>query len=70
MDAQGYKTAAGTYAEQYQAYGVSGTYVLAPGFLLQSDLMFVDEDLKTNATTATKVNSESYVWVVSTRVNF
>jgi outer membrane protein OmpU len=74
MDAEGYKTAAaigaGTYAEKYELYGVSGAYTVAPGLVLQSDLMFFDEDLKRNATTATKVSNDGYVWLISTRVNF
>ena len=36
----------GTYAENYELYGVSGAYTVAPGLILQSDLMFFDEDLK------------------------
>jgi hypothetical protein len=32
--------------------------------------MFFDEDLKRNATTATKVGNDGYVWLISTRVNF
>jgi outer membrane protein OmpU len=78
MDAQGYKAAptgtgaaaAGTYAENYELYGISGAYTIAPGLILQSDLMFFDEDLKRNATTATKVSNDGYVWLISTRVNF
>jgi hypothetical protein len=69
-DAEGYKRAPGTYAEQYQVYGVSGAYTLAPGLLLQSDLMFVDEELKANAATAVKRDTDEYVWLISTRVNF
>jgi outer membrane protein OmpU len=78
MDAEGYKAApsgtgaaaVGTYAEKYELYGVSGAYTVAPGLILQSDLMFFDEDLKRNATTATKVGNDGYVWLISTRVNF
>ena len=69
-DAEGYKRAPGTYAEQYQVYGVSGAYTLAPGLLLQSDLMFVNEELKANAATAVKRDTDEYVWLISTRVNF
>jgi outer membrane protein OmpU len=69
-DAEGYKRAPGTYADQYQVYGVSGAYTLAPGLLLQSDLMFVDEELKANAATTVKRDTDEYVWLISTRVNF
>jgi outer membrane protein OmpU len=69
-DAEGYKRAPGTYADQYQVYGVSGAYTLAPGLLLQSDLMFVDEELKQTAASTAKRDSDEYVWVISTRVNF
>ena len=69
-DAEGYKSAGGTYAEEYQVYGVSGAYTIAPGLLLQSDLMFVDEELKASAAATAKRDSDSYVWLISTRVNF
>jgi hypothetical protein len=69
-DAEGYKSVAGTYADEYQVYGVSGAYTIAPGLLLQSDLMFVDEELKASAAAATSRDSDSYVWLISTRVNF
>jgi hypothetical protein len=70
MDAEGYKTAGGTYADQYEVYGVSSTYVIAPGLLLQSDLMFFDEEVKSSAAATTKVGNDGYVWVVSTKVAF
>jgi hypothetical protein len=85
LEAEGYKRAGvdgvtngvvnapNTYAEQYQAYGVSGVYTIAPGLLLQSDLMYVEEDLKRNAAStlaADKVSVDGYVWLISTRVNF
>jgi hypothetical protein len=80
-DAEGYKRAGGgnfggatgtngTYADQYQVYGVSGAYTLAPGLLLQSDLMFVDEELKATAASTAKRDTDEYVWLISTRVNF
>ena len=69
-DAEGYKRAPGTYADQYQVYGVSGAYTLAPGLLLQSDLMFVDEELKATAASTAKRDTDEYVWLISTRVNF
>jgi outer membrane protein OmpU len=78
MNAEGYKAAptiangalTGTYAEEYELYGVSGAYTVAPGLILQSDLMFINEDLKRNAASTAKVSSDSYVWLISTRVNF
>jgi hypothetical protein len=73
LEAEGFKRAPGTYADQYQAYGVSGVYTLAPGLLLQSDLMYVEEDLQRTATStlaADKVSVDGYVWLISTRVNF
>jgi hypothetical protein len=73
LEAEGFKRTPGTYAEQYQAYGVSGAYTLAPGLLLQSDLMYVEEDLQRTATSTLatdKVNVDGYVWLISTRVNF
>ena len=38
--------------------------------MLQSDLMFFDEELKANAATTAKVDNDGYVWLISTRVNF
>jgi outer membrane protein OmpU len=76
LDAEGYKAAAvfgtGTYADSYQAYGLSAAYTVAPGFILQSDLMFPNEELKRNpvAAASTKVDNDGYVWLVSTRLNF
>ncbi len=59
---------AGTYASDYKTYGGGVAYVLAPGFALQADLMYVDEELR-NAANATADN-EGYVAVVSTRLDF
>ena len=86
LEAEGYKrtgaaglgapvpsTTPNTYADKYQIYGISGAYTLAPGFILQSDLLYVEEDLQRRSfsTAATdKVNTDGYVWVVSTRLNF
>jgi outer membrane protein OmpU len=69
-DAEGYKSVAGTYAEEYQVYGLSGAYTIAPGLLLMSDLMFVDEELKTSAAATAKRDVDSYVWLISTKVSF
>jgi outer membrane protein OmpU len=74
-DAEGYKSGpnlttrtAGTYASDYKTYGGGVAYILAPGFALQADLMYVDEELR-NAANATADN-EGYVAVVSTRLDF
>jgi hypothetical protein len=70
IDAEGYKTAGGTYAEEYQAYGVSGAYTVAPGLVVQSDLIFFDEDLKTSAAAVPTVGNDGYVWLISTLLSF
>jgi hypothetical protein len=81
-DAEGFKgaptvpTAAGgagpvvasTYASSYKTYGGGVAYTLAPGLILQADLMYVDEELR-NGTGATTDN-EGYVAVLGTRLNF
>jgi outer membrane protein OmpU len=84
-DAEGYKggpnVATGvpsTYASDYTTYGGGVAYTLAPGFIVQADLMYVDEDLTrvvtgplglpTGATAST--SNEGYVAVLSTRLNF
>jgi len=90
-EAQGYKgsptiggTAAtpivtsATYAADYQTYGGGVAYTLAPGFIVQADLMFVDEKLRnfsptTTASvpsTVTSQDNDGYVAVISTRLNF
>jgi hypothetical protein len=68
-NAEGFKSAA-SYAEEYQVYGLSGAYTIAPGLLLMSDLMFVDEELKASPTATAKRDSDSYVWLISTKVSF
>jgi outer membrane protein OmpU len=73
IDAEGYKVASNTnttYADEYQAYGVSGAYKVAPGLVVQSDLMFFDEELKAGAAATTKVGNDGYVWLISTVVSF
>jgi outer membrane protein OmpU len=76
MDAEGYKGTPGiaatqVYANEYQSYGIGVAYTLAPGFVLQSDVMFIDEEVITGAAGATTTaNNDGYVWVVSTRLNF
>ena len=64
MDAEGYKTRRRHLCQRkYETYGISGTYTIAPGLLLQSDLMFFDEDVKSSAAATTKVGNDGYVWV-------
>jgi outer membrane protein OmpU len=70
MDAEGYKGAGGTYASDYKAYGVGAAYTLAPGFVVQSDFMYVDEELRTAPNAATTVSNEGYVVIVGTRLDF
>jgi len=80
-EAQGYKapptiTATGvtsaTYASDYKTYGGGVAYTLAPGFVVQADLMFVDEKLRNFSPLGaiTAADNEGYVAVVSTRLNF
>ena len=38
--------------------------------MLQSDLLFLDEELKHHAAATAKVDSDDYVWLISTRLNF
>ena len=79
-DAEGYKGgptvatgAPATYASDYKTYGGGVAYTLAPGFIVQADLMFVDEELR-NVSPAGVVtgtyDNEGYVAVLSTRLNF
>jgi len=77
MDAEGYKAAPGSvttqvFADEYTAYGVGVAYTLAPGFILQSDIIYYEEDVRTGGgtTAVTTTSNEGYVWVVSTRLNF
>jgi outer membrane protein OmpU len=67
-NAEGFKGA--SYADNYEVYGLSGAYTIAPGLLLMSDLMFVDEELKTGPTATAKTDSDNYVWLISTKVSF
>jgi len=84
-EAQGYKgpptiggtTAAptvtsATYAADYQTYGGGVAYTMAPGFIVQADLMFVDEKLRnfSPAGAVTRADNDGYVAVLSTRLNF
>src|SRR3954471_13394630 len=49
MDAKGYSSAYGdpTYSTSYKAYGLGATYALAPGLLLETDLMYFEDDFLT-----------------------
>jgi outer membrane protein OmpU len=70
MDAEGYKSAGGTYASDYKAYGIGAAYTLAPGLVVQSDLMYIDEDVRLTANSPATVNNEGYVVIVGTRLDF
>ena len=62
-----------TYATSYKTYGGGVAYTLAPGFLLEADVMYVEEDLRNTdvATSATTTASnEGIVAVVGTRIDF
>jgi outer membrane protein OmpU len=69
MDAEGYKGAGGTYASDYQAYGVGAAYTLAPGLVVQTEFMYIDEELRAAPNTAS-VSNEGYVFIVGTRLDF
>jgi len=70
-DAEGSKAGFTTYASDYKTYGGGVAYTLAPGFVVQADLMYVDEEVQnvTRAVPLTETN-EGYVAVFSTRLNF
>jgi outer membrane protein OmpU len=70
-DAEGAKGGFTTYASDYKSYGGGVAYTLAPGFVVQADLMYVDEEVQnvTRAVPLTESN-EGYVAVLSTRLNF
>jgi hypothetical protein len=70
MDAEGYKSAGGTYASDYKAYGVGAAYTLAPGLVVQTEFMYIDEDLRTAPNAAGTVSNEGYVVIVGTRLDF
>ncbi|WP_158047865.1 porin [Skermanella pratensis] len=62
----------GTNWSEYKAYGVGGVYTVAPGMLLQSDVMFIDDEtrLLTAGKNSAKTSNEGFVWLISTRLNF
>jgi outer membrane protein OmpU len=70
-DAEGAKAGFTTYASDYVTYGGGVAYTLAPGFIVQADLMYVDEEV-VNLTRVAPVteSNEGYVAVLSTRLNF
>ena len=46
-DAEGAKAdGVTTYASDYKTYGGGVAYTLAPGFVVQADLMYVDEEVR------------------------
>jgi len=80
-EAQGYKAGptigaasvtSATYASDYQTYGGGVAYTLAPGFVVQADLMYVDEKLRnfTPAGVISTADNTGYVFVLDTRLNF
>jgi outer membrane protein OmpU len=80
-EAQGYKgsptilnnaVVSSTYASDYKTYGGGVAYTLAPGLVLQGDLMYVDEKLRNFSQTGdvSTADNEGYVAVISTRLNF
>ncbi len=44
MDAEGFKSADGTYDSDYKAYGLGAAYTIAPGLVVQSDFVYFEED--------------------------
>jgi len=70
-DAEGAKGDFETYTSDYVTYGGGVAYTLAPGFVVQADLMYVDEEV-VNATIpgSPTLDNEGYVAVLSTRLNF
>jgi outer membrane protein OmpU len=70
MDAEGYKGAGGTYADDYKAYGVGAAYTLAPGLVVQTEFMYIDEDLRAAPNSGATVSNEGYVFILGTRLDF
>jgi hypothetical protein len=70
MDAEGYKSAGGTYASDYKAYGVGAAYTLAPGLVVQTEFMYIDEELRAASNAGPSVSNEGYVVIVGTRLDF
>jgi outer membrane protein OmpU len=71
MEAEGYSDSNGGYSTDYKAYGVGATYTVAPGLLLETDLMYFQDDFLTGTRGATtKGSNDGYVFVVGTRLDF
>jgi outer membrane protein OmpU len=70
MDAEGYKSAGGTYASDYKAYGIGAAYTLAPGLVVQSEFMYIDEEIRSAPNSPTTVSNDGYVVIVGTRLDF
>jgi outer membrane protein OmpU len=71
MEAEGYSDANGGYSTDYKAYGVGATYTVAPDLLLETDLMYFQDDFLTGTRGATtKGGNDGYVFVVGTLLNF
>jgi outer membrane protein OmpU len=70
MDAEGYKSAGGTYANDYKAYGVGAAYTLAPGMVVQSEFMWIDEEVRAAPNAGPTFSNEGYVFIVGTRLDF
>jgi outer membrane protein OmpU len=70
-DAEGAKSDGVTYASDYKTYGGGVAYTLAPGFVVQGDLMYVDEEvINASIPGSPSADNEGYVAVLSTRLNF
>jgi outer membrane protein OmpU len=70
-DAEGAKSDGVTYASDYKTYGGGVAYTLAPGFVVQGDLMYVDEEvINSSIPGSPSADNEGYVAVISTRLNF
>jgi len=75
LQGEGYKAPAGTpattFADDYKLYGVGLAYTVAPGLMLESDLLFVDEEL-TGGTAAAPIRADNdgYVLILGTRLSF
>jgi outer membrane protein OmpU len=70
MDAEGYKGAGGTYASDYKAYGLGAAYTIAPGLVVQSDLMWIDEEVRATPNAGPTFSNEGYVFILGTRLDF
>jgi outer membrane protein OmpU len=70
MDAEGYKGAGGTYASDYKAYGLGAAYTIAPGLVVQSDLMWIDEEVRATPNAGPTFSNEGYVLILGTRLDF